>query len=241
MNLEDPFSRGQMEWALWQSMSHHNGNAPQRASIPPIFLYRIKRLIEFDAQQAAEVFGTSPRVGRGAVATYTRFHVFLMRLALVLLDSGFKQGDVIFLLKHIKSRLEQQYSRILKSHRHNPRDVCGTDTFPDRPQRFDNPRLADMSVFMLIKKNEILECLNNMEGRTDPLIFQPEFYYGRLHLMKEMSLAFREPSAMLIELDGISVSINTWLSEAPVKRRGRKREDNSDKSSHGNTHETVAE
>lgn len=223
MRIDDPFSRGQMEWALWQSMSHHGPDDPRRALIPLVFLNRIKRLIEIDSAGSEGVFGAKERTGRGSVATYTRFHVFLMRVGLVLLDSGYKQSDVLFLLQHIKSDLEIHYRKILKSQRNNPREPVGAANFPDWPKRSDNPQFADMMIYMSVRKIELTECWDLPASfRDNPFILVPEFYFGQDALAKGLKLGFRGPSTTLVEIGNMAVSTDNWLSKAPIKKRGRK-------------------
>src|SRR6266852_1466837 len=104
------YRRGQMEWALWRQFSHLGDQC--RTPAPPVFLNRIKRMLDLDRAQNADVFSYGGSA-KGRFVDYAEYSVFLMALALILLDAGFKQGDVLFLLRHMKGQLEEPYLRIM--------------------------------------------------------------------------------------------------------------------------------
>jgi hypothetical protein len=223
METEAPnrtYQRGQMEWALWQAMSHHNDADPRRATVPSVFANRIKRLLEIDATEKASIFGERASIGKGNATAYSEFGVFLMRLALELLDAGFKQSDVIYLLRHIKFDLEEEYLRVMEG---PPilRAQLSAQARPKSPPRFDDPHLADTDVFMTVRKVEIKETWNPV-NLPEPFILQPEFYYGRTELMKGLRLGFQNPATMLIQIADMAVYLKNWLELAPKIKRGRK-------------------
>jgi hypothetical protein len=236
MRLEDikSYTRGQMEWALWRQFSHV-GHDPVRPA-PRVFLNRIKRLLDLDKEAGTAIFTSgragwipgvypfpTPGGGRGSVAEYHRFGIFLMWLGLNLLDAGFKQSDVLFLLGHIKAPLrDEPYEYILT----NPPSPGQTMFHTDRPNCPRHPirqNHADCSVFLLIRKVELRECWNWNTG--EPFIFGPKFRYGLAELQKELDrLNYEYPSTMVIELADAATTINGILQNPPARVRGRKRQ-----------------
>ncbi len=86
---EDTFRTSyQLEQALWGALSARLADDRRGHKPPPVYLNRIKRLLELDTKEAANIFAVKPASGSGNVAAYSPFGVFLMALALVFLDAG---------------------------------------------------------------------------------------------------------------------------------------------------------
>jgi hypothetical protein len=150
-----------------------------------------------------------------------------MGLALVLLDAGFKQSDVLFLLRHTKDRLADPYQRIMASPPAPGMQIFWKDR-PNSPHHPYHPTMADCSAFLLIRKIEMLECWprrkdSRKKGQQEPFILGPTFCFGLDELKKELDrLNYEYPSRMVIELADMAVMLHGLLERAPLAKRGRK-------------------
>ncbi len=63
MSRERTYRRSFMETALWSAFSRMDSDDLKRTEVPPVFLNRIKRLLELDAAGAAGVFSVAPPGG----------------------------------------------------------------------------------------------------------------------------------------------------------------------------------
>ena len=217
------YQRGQMEWALWQHFGNRMG-AHAGKPMPRVFANRIKRMLDLDAAKTARVFAADGYEGSGNTAGYDEYGVFLMALALVLLDGGLKQSDVLFLLRHLKDRLRIQYTRI-QSNPPAPGQMIFSKDRPNSPVHPYHPNMADCSVFLLIHKVEMLECWTATKRSPDePMILGPKFCYGLEALRKELDrLNFDYPSETVIEFADMAMQIEGYLKKAPSLKRGRKK------------------
>ncbi len=149
-----------------------------------------------------------------------------MALALTFLDAGFKQSDVVFILRHIKGQLRDPYDRA----RTSPpelREVVAASDRPMSPVDPENPVLADPSIFMLLQKVEMRECWPG-DNIPDPLILGPTFCYGIAQLTQVMrTLGWQRPSRMVVELADMVLLINRHIGRAEVleafERKSRKK------------------
>jgi len=103
--MPQEFKRGQVVKAIWRAFTLRDEPAPAS------FSAKIKRLAELGVPLTdAERVG-----GPGADNSYTPYQAFELGAALKLIDAGFKQGEVAFVIKHIRSDLRRAYSDILDS------------------------------------------------------------------------------------------------------------------------------
>src|SRR4051794_36153415 len=129
------FARGQVEWALWYALARGPTGA-----IPDVFRNRIKRLLEIDRQTKEFGATITPPVryafseegteGTGNRALFPSFDAFCLAIALELLDAGFKQGEIVFLMRFLRLPLWKWYGVIL------PRLPIGRDVMAAK----DNPK-----------------------------------------------------------------------------------------------------
>ena len=233
MSNADSYKRGQVEWALWRFFlqGRQVGSEPQK-----VFLTRIKRLLELDRGEdlgaktetphARFVFADAAPEGKGTDVGFRPFNAFCLALALDLLDTGFKQSEIVFLLRHIRDDLETWFERILRSppsgrQRIRPKDRPEAPTYVDSRGR----EYADCRVFVVINKIEIKEIFQAPGGRrlaSGPLILQPVYCRGIEELHNEldrMGADYRK--AMIIEIAHVAAGIIEILPHAPVMKRGR--------------------
>ena len=99
------FKKGQVVKAIWRAFTLRD------EPVPAAFSAKIKKLAELGVPLTdAERVG-----GPGADNSYTPYQAFELGIALKLIDAGFKQGEVAFVIKHIRSDLRRAYSDILDS------------------------------------------------------------------------------------------------------------------------------
>jgi hypothetical protein len=211
-----------MEWALWHQFSHIGDQ--HRSPTPLTFRNRIKKLLDLDKADDDPIFHA--RGSQGHAHQYQEFGVFLMWLGLTFLDAGFKQGDVLFLLRHIKTPLREPFDHIVESPP-SPGQMDFHSSRPKSPPHPSRPNHADCSVFLLIRKIELRECWK--WDTNEAFIFGPKFCYGLTALQAEMDrLNFEYPSTMVIELADTVVMLNAHLKNAPTPIRGRKSKKSND-------------
>jgi len=229
----ETYRRGQVEQALWQ---YFRFGSTDRPAPPPVFRTRIKRLLELD--RAKEKYDESEMPhsrfafvdetpsGQGSDVSYTPFNAFCLGLGLDLLDTGYKQSEVVFLLRHIRTTLEDEFTRILE-HPPLPRQAILAEDQPDCPTYEENDlRWADCRVFMLITKVEIKEVFgapSNRKSKTTPLIFTPVFCYGIEALRAELHrMKFNYRKVLVLELAHTAAMVRDLLRKTTVVKRGRK-------------------
>lgn len=224
--MERVYKRGQVEWAIWQALDsrHTRGNEP-----PQAFRTRIKRLLEIDRAAPEDspcfAFSDTPPEGQGVDVAFTPFDAFCLALALELLDTGFKQSEIVFLLQHIRAPLAEEFTWMTA--RPIPlRQPVPAEDYPDlQSYMHEGDRMADFRVFTLIQKVELKELRTpaaNAMDANQPFIYQPAFYRGIEALtaaINRRSISFRK--ALVLELSTTATLIVRYLDEAPATRRGR--------------------
>jgi len=232
------YRRGQVEWALWRAftLARSPGDGP-----PPIFKTRIKRLLDLDRDLDASVFGAEPPCafafvepsegGSGTEAQYAAFDVFCLALALDLLDVGFKQGEVVFLMRHLREPLEDWFPALVdrpslidrqwnlaKMHPKLPRLERGGGKAP----------LADARVFLILNRIEMTEVLAPAPPRRkgSPAVFlEPVFCEGVAELQTRLDtlMPLHRRTVITLEITAVAQAISTFLDAAPLVPRGRPR------------------
>jgi len=227
------YRRNQMEWALWRLFSGGNFSDSEA---PKVFLTRIKRLLDLDREtelyedsetpHARYAFCESPPEGQGIDAQYTGFDVLCLAIGLDLLDSGFKQSEILFLLRHTRSSLKRRYRRILL-HPPVPYHQLISSDRPNCPTYEEDGLLwADCRVYMTLSKVEMKEVFpmgRSGKGKKSPVIFSPKFYFGREALCKKLDeLDSQRRKLLVIEIAEMIVVLTDHLEKAPLIKRGRK-------------------
>lgn len=227
--MSDTFKRGQVEWALWRFFSSRRMDAPK------VFRTRVKRLLELDRERdlseqsevphAESAFFDDLPEGQGVDTRYTPFNTFCLALGLDLLDAGFKQSEVLFLLRHIRGDLEREFAWIMKCPP-SPRQKTPAEERPRCPSFEERGRRwADCRVFAVIEKVELTEIYSGEEDSNGsrPIIMQPVFCHGIEALQKELArMNFDYRKALVMEIAEMATMVADHLSKAPVVKRGRK-------------------
>lgn len=217
------YKRNQMEEALWRLFSHAApGSQPEQ-----VFRTRIKRLLELDRKETGQgqtpVFVDAMPEGQGKDVPYTVFNVFCLALGLDLVDCGFKQGEVTFLLQHVRPDLEAAEEIIRKSPP-DPRQYLLPKDRPDAPTYEDkNGIWADCRVFMIFRKVEIKESMPDLsaKAREKPVV-------ADFHLLKGVNgltpflnkLGFGRRQMIILEIADMYVLLEKYLTEARPRLRG---------------------
>ena len=231
------YKRGQVEWALWRFFSLCGPKAPKP---PQVFLTRIKRLLEVDwmrdTSQDSEVphprfaFRDERGKGKGRDTSYSLFNGCCLAFGLELLDVGFKQSEIVFLLRHLRDQLEREFQHILNI-RPAPRQPIPAEDRPDCPVYEDEKgwKWADCRVYAIIHKvefKELFPLMKDRKPRRQPVFPTPVFCHGyaaaaaELHKMNLHKFHYRK--AFVMELAYMVVLVKQFLEEAPAVLRGRK-------------------
>ena len=227
------FGRGQIEWALWQTFA---GLSARRGNPPQIFRTRIKRLLDIDRDPDligdaevppdADYAFVAPPASEGGESEYHAADAFCLAVALDLLDAGFKQREVVFLMRYLRPELGRRFSGLLRPpslvdrQLHRAKDYPHMPTFEHRGHRY-----ADRRVFVVLQKLELTEIRPGLAGkpRARPVFGAPIYCDGTDELGEHLSSAMpnHRRTATVVELAATAQSTQQWLSAAPVIRRGR--------------------
>jgi len=222
--MPQEFKRGQVVKAIWRAFTLRDEPAPAS------FSAKIKRLAELGVPLTdAERVG-----GPGADNSYTPYQAFELGAALKLIDAGFKQGEVAFVIKHIRSDLRRAYSDILDSHpairerlatEDRPKSppclvvAHGTTELADPIRRY----IADTSYWLTFRSLEFPQILDpRLKKRTLHLV--PQFHRGLEALVKELqerATMLADDHRFVLELSNLAVMITDALPQIQPAQRGR--------------------
>lgn len=236
----ETYGRGQVELALW---SNFVGKKQSRAKdIPKIFKGRIKHLIDIDKGKVKgkgksidfskfEVppeakYAFAPPAGENAEVAYSGCDAFSLAVGLDLLNIGFKQTEVVILMRYLRPELDKCYPDLLGEPSLLVRQEYPAEDFPELPFYLNGHiRIADRLLFMIFSKVELTEILpvGFQKRRKDPVMFAPEFCEGidklRDRLHGSMPLARR--AVTVLELAWNAQAVTDYLEKGPEIRRGR--------------------
>ena len=232
------YKRGQIEWALWRSFLPPGS---RDEGTPPIFKTRIKRLLDLDRDLDVTRFESKPpsdfafvttfEGGSGVEAAYAPADVFALALALDLLDVGFKQGEIVFVMRHLREVLDDWYPDLIKRPSLSDRQKRLAAQHPKLPRYEPVPgeaALADARVFLILNRIEITEVLATAGAKTKPgqtVFLQPEVCEGLTALQARLHdlMPLRRRTVILLEMAAIAQAVTRYLLEAPAVARGRPR------------------
>ncbi|MBI1186062.1 MAG: hypothetical protein GC206_01745 [Alphaproteobacteria bacterium] len=208
------FGRGQMEWALWRAIL---GTKWNNQPVPPIFLTRIKRLLEIDRDPALisgvekppkAAYALAPPPDASGESSYTLADAVSLAIALDLLDAGFKQREIVFRMRYLRPDLDKRLTAILARR---------------SPSR--TPTKGDTRSFIVLGQVEMSELYPGLAKRNAnyPILLEPVFCDGLDALSRYLAtlMPLQRRVAALIEIAGIAHAVAAALDQAPVIRRGR--------------------
>ena len=230
---EVTYRRGQVEWALWRWFAD-----VQRDDRPPKpFLTRIKRLLEIDRSDSVPrgaeavpvvrfAFIDQAPANKGTDVEFSAFNAFCLAIGLDMLDAGFNQAEVVFVLRYIRNDIKQEYERALKRPP-TPRTFAPAKDMPDLPSFEERGlRKADPRIFMILNKVELVERFPTWKAKGTkgaPLISKPVFRHGIEALRDEVhELGYNHRRALVFEIAHTAVIVTNFLKKAPVIKRGRR-------------------
>ncbi len=226
------YGRGQLEWALWCSFIRSRVDIDD---VPKVFRTRIKRLLEIDrnldvsnveAQSDAD-YAFAPDPDPETLETaYSAVDGLCLAIALDLLDAGFKQAEIVFLLRYLRSELEVQHSKLVAPPSLTSRQRYPADRYPDLPfYQHKGRRFADKRVFAVLQKVEVKEVISPAQSKrhTGPVFLEPIFRDGVTALCEELNdlMPNRRRAVTVIEVAALAESVEAFLEAAPDIHRGR--------------------
>lgn len=226
------YGRGQVEWALWRTFARQSAvrGEPSKA-----FLARVKRLLEIDRDEDRFEWEAPPEADfafvdvpkkRGGEVAFAPVDAFCLAVALDLLDAGFKQSEVVFLMRYLRIDLEDRFSQMLEGPNLNARRHYPAAKYPNLPtMKHKGKTYADGRGFVVIKKFEITEVFTapKLAGRSDPLFLEPVFCHGIEDLARTLSMTMPDHRRVVtvVELAATAQAVCAFLEQAPDIRRGR--------------------
>jgi len=227
---EETYGRGQVEWALWCSFDRARFGA---GDVPQIFRTRMKRLLDIDRDldlddaevppEADYAFAPPPSVETGDVA-YRAVDAFCLAIALDLLDAGFKQAEIVFLMRYLRPPLQKRFSKLLAPPSLISRQRYRAQDYPGLPSYEDNGgSFADRRLFVILQKIELTEISQASSRRAGPVILEPVFCAGATSLGAKLHdiMPNRRRAVTVLELAATAQAVQEYLAAAPVIRRGR--------------------
>ncbi len=229
---EETYGRGQVEWALWGSFARERFGA---GDVPQIFRTRIKRLLEIDRAldlsdaevppQADYAFAPPASAESGEVA-YKAVDAFCLAIALDLLDAGFKQAEIVFLMRYLRPEFQRRFPNLLAPPSLISRQRYRAQDYPDLPSYEDGDgSYADRRLFVILQKVELTEInpAASRQRHADPVILEPVFCAGVTALGTKLHdiMPNRRRAVTVLEVAATAQAVQEFLSAAPIIRRGR--------------------
>lgn len=224
------YGRGQAEWALWKSFTFGRNSSGEA---PKVFKTRVKRLLDVDRDsdfadlsvpQPVRWSFVAPPEEPGGEAGYSEVEVFCLAVGLDLMDAGFKQSEVVFLLRYLRHELEVCMPGLVQ----RPSLISRQDypPVPNLPtQTKKGKTFADARHFVVISKIEIRDNLpaGKASDHKAPLFLEPDYCDGIEELGSVLGAAMpdRRRVVTVVELTATAQAVAEFLPKAPNIRRGR--------------------
>lgn len=230
------YKRGQVEWALWRAftLARSMGDGP-----PAVFKTRIKRLLDLDRELDAWGMAVAPPCafafvvpadgGSGTEAQYTAFDAFCLAVALDLLDVGFKQGEIVVLMRHLRDILQDWFTALVERPSLIDRQAHLASQHPGLPaleRGGGRAPIADARVFLLLNRIEMTELMPAATGEAGRALFLvPEVCEGvaRLQHRLDVLMPQHRRTVIVLEIAAPAQAVSALLERAPQMRRGRPR------------------
>ena len=205
------FKRSQVEWALWQHISHGSSNDPPKA-----LRTRIKRLLEIDREKhrgtGEFAFCRTETSGQGTDAAFELFDVFCLALTLHLMHAGIKQSMVVTLMQHFRGYLWGHFD-----------DITSRPAPKGRPRTVAKAMQEDRRVFAVFYNVDMAKELSKSDRPKIRLTFkEPEISWGLASLTSVLNRmdAF-DRQTIVMELAHMAHDLEQALMHAPIAKRGR--------------------
>ncbi len=173
-------------------------------------------------------FTASFEGGSGVEAAYTEQDAFALALALDLLNAGFKQGEIVLVMRYLREILDDWHADLIARPNLNDRQRVRPHDYPKLPtyQEVGKAAFVDARVFLLLSRIEITEVLSitPVSAKSGDAVFmEPEVCEGLTNLHERLHRLMPSVRRMLIviEMTAIAQSVSLWLRDAPIVPRGR--------------------
>jgi hypothetical protein len=221
------YKRNQLETAIERSLYGVRAR-PADASALRV---RIKRLTETDRGLGLEQRGTDdgkrfyaffdePPPGRGTEITYSAFGVFALLLAIRFMDAGWPQTEAVSFLRRIKSKLDQEHTRILT--------VPWDKLIDHRPaktveQEVANGRLVEQlgqMAFLIALPGQLTVQIDKKGGIAIANIVRGKTRLAKV--LEHLGVSGGGAPILCLELVNPAHQLAYWLSKTEPAKRGRK-------------------
>jgi len=228
------YKRGQVTWALWRYATLLRGGHSETP--PTVFASRVRRLIELDREPANSEVDLDPPfaffdhapLGKGTEITFSSFNAFTLAIGFEMLDSGMKQSETVFVLKHIRADLQKWFRKIRRRDlqvnraptKYDPKVHGGLRSI--RHSDEDETRVIDPTVFLAIRSVDTNAIAAAPASELKRAYLEPVFFDGGDDLAQRISR--RNPhirSCLLLELHEPAMCVPSFLERAPEFPRGR--------------------
>ena len=204
---EQTHSRGELEIALWQTFTQGD----RGPKVDRTFKGRIQKLLDLDraggfGAPSEFAFHAAAPPGRGQEVHFTLLDAFCLAIGLDLLDVGFKQSEVVFLLRHLRKDLADKLLAI----------------------RSDPPVLrapldqGDKRLFMVLRKVEMTETISVGRATSQPVLLEPLFLNGPGGSDFLADMGYNNRTRIVLEIAELATLLEQELANAPNIRRGRR-------------------
>ncbi|MFT8850458.1 hypothetical protein [Acetobacter orientalis] len=210
------YKKSQVLYALWNTL-RNPANYEKKPS--PIFARRLDKLQSVNVPLLPE-----ERTGQaGYDNEFTEPQVFLIAIALILMDSGFGLGTAGFFIHHARPSLLKQYERIMKN---KPSALMAHE---DEDKTIwlilQNKDLQELYPAHIMKKYSKGDEMNGWSGKGPaPLIINPTYAFGKDRRNKVLDMTVQGGScshALVLEIAKMASVLTDTLQTAPVLKRGR--------------------
>ncbi len=209
------YKKSQALYALWRTLSNP-ALLSERERPPAIFSRRFDKLVSVDIPLLPE-----ERVGQsGKDNQFTADQVFLMAVALVIMDSGLGLGATGFFICTARESLKQRYRAIME---------MPMSWLPEKESSLEK----DKRVYLLFQNKDIQEFYPKYDwskvkgwsgtGRP-PLIINPVYVQGLDDLKTYLDTCLQNGTnnhVLVIELAKMASVLTHYLEHAPIMTRGR--------------------
>lgn len=208
------YKKNQAVFALWSTLVNPAPH-PSLCDVPAIFKRRFDKLLSVNVPLLK-----GERVGKpGQDNQFTADQVFLMGVALVLIDSGLGLGAAGYFIHHARKSLQDKYHEIMRN----------------APFPFER-NVEDRNVYLLFQNRDIQEFYPNSGKRSaddawsgkgqPPLIINPKYASGRQKMHQALDGYLQNGThnhVLVIELAMMAKALTDNLENAPVVKRGRQK------------------
>ncbi|MEQ9490902.1 MAG: hypothetical protein RIM72_18140 [Alphaproteobacteria bacterium] len=171
-------------------------------------------------------FAFAPLPVDGTEIAYKAVDAFCLAIALDLLDAGYKQSEVVLLMKYLRKDLESLFSKIRNKPSLFDRQRQAAKDYPDFPFTiYKGNKIADARVFLIIQK---IERSNLLSGNTDdkpkyPTFLAPIYCHGAMELADKIAdlMPSRRRTSTIAEIARTAQAVRAFLADAPLIKRGR--------------------